>query len=196
MSSCKQNILLNDAITVGIQVTLIFTFLTTFFFLYVIKIEKEEFGKQMDIIVDSVMDDLQGNIKDMINSHSTLSKDDMALIISGLIDVEKEKIAMDTKKSVKNVVEKNKEIEKKAYSILVTALLAMIIVSTGFIVLGFCIPLANNVKMSAIAVFFVALTELTFLKLISAQYISVDPYSVKRHLGEAVINWINKNKKD
>lgn len=193
---CKPNVWVNDGLSIGIQVTLIFVFLTVFFFSYVSKVEEEEFGKQMDIIADSIMDDVDDHLSDLVTKSSTIGKDNANIMINGILDLAQEKVVISTKKSVQDVLDKNNAVRFSAFSYLVIACLVIVVISAVLIMVGFCIPMYNNVRTAVIAVFFVAITELVFLKVIAARFISADPNKVKRDFGSVIVKWVDQNKKE
>ena len=195
MISCKiNNHWVNDGIAIAIQVSLVFSFLTIFFFVYVTKIEKEEFKKQMNLVVDNIMDDVVNGMPNLLNSNSPLSKENTNILVNGIIDVMEEKITIEAKDSIQDIAKINSDVKSKAFSSLTTVLLGVVIIAVIFLILGFCIPIKQNIKEALIAVIFVGLTEFSFLTFIASKYISASPNKVKRNLGEAIQNWIAINK--
>lgn len=195
MIQCKvNNHWVNDGIAIAIQVSLVFSFLTIFFFVYVTKIEKEEFQKQMNLIVDNIMDDVVNDLLNLVNSNSPLSKEDTNILVNGIIDVMEEKITFEAKDSIQDITKINSNVKSKAFSSLATVLLGVVIITVIFLILGFCLPIKQNIKEALIAVIFVGLTEFSFLTFIASKYISASPNKVKRNLGEAIQNWIAINK--
>lgn len=195
MISCKiNNHWVNDGIAIAIQVSLVFSFLTIFFFVYVTKIEKEEFKKQMNLVVDNIMDDVVNGMQNLLNSNSPLSKENTNILVNGIIDVMEEKITIEAKDSIQDIAKINSDVKSKAFSSLTTVLLGVVIIAVIFLILGFCIPIKQNIKEALIAVVFVGLTEFSFLTFIASKYISASPNKVKRNLGEAIQNWIAINK--
>lgn len=195
MNTCKRNIFITDGIAIIIQVTFIFAFLTIFFFLYVSKVEKEEFEKQMNFIVDEIMVDIEDDLSSLINNQDYINNDQLTIVLNGIIDLVEQKIESSSDSSVKKVIEQNKEVKNKAYTMLYRVILFVTVISAFFYLLRFCIPILDDIKESIIAVFFVALTELVFLTFVTARYISADPNKVRKTLGESVKTWIKRNKK-
>jgi hypothetical protein len=181
-------------IAIAMQVSFIFAFLTVFFFLYVQKVEKEEFKKQIDIIVDNLSNDISAQIPNLIkNKGVDIDSNDSAIIINGIIDVIQEKMSKTPTKS--SVVEQNHHVKLTALRSLSAVFALVIGVSLLIILLGFCIPVSDQVKESMLIVIFVGITELTFLQLIAKNYISASPNRIKRELASAIQNWIKNNKK-
>lgn len=194
MAVCKiKNKLASKGITIAMQVSLIFAFLTIFFFTYVSSVEKEEFGKQMDLIVDNIMEDVNDDIHNLIFNQTILSKDDIFIVVNGIIDVSEEKVNMSSKQAVEDIISQNNEVKKNAIKSLSTVMGIVVLVSIILLILGFCLPILKNLREALISVFFVALTELTFLTFITKRFISADPNRVKRNLGDAIQKWITKN---
>lgn len=196
MKSCRiNNAWVNDGMAMATQIVLIFAFLTVFFFIYVIKVEKDEFKKQLDLIVDNMAED---TIKDLPNliKQSKFSKEDANIIINGILAVVEEKIAIDSKESVQEVLTKNNAVKSKAFKSLSTLASILIIASLILLVVGFCVSIKQNIKEAIIVVFFIGLTEFTFLTVIASKYISADPNAVRRELGKAIQQWIEKNHPD
>ena len=71
----------------------------------------------------------------------------------------------------------------------------LIILILTLLIIGFCIPVYKDIKEALIVVFFVALTELIFLRLIASRYISVNPQEIQKELGIAIKKWIKLNNK-
>lgn len=194
MSICKlKNKWVNNGIAIAIQVSLIFAFLTIFFFTYVSRVEKEEFGKQMNIIVDNIMKDVNDDIHNILFNQTVLSNDDIFILINGIIDVSEKKVNISSKQAIEDVIKQNNEVKKNSIKSLGNVMGVVMLVSLILLILGFCLPILQNFKEALIAVFFVALTELTFLTFITKRFISADPNRVKRNLGDAIQKWIAKN---
>ena len=112
MILCNNNLIYNG-LTVFIQVIFVFSFLVLFYFLYVIDVEKKDFQEQIDLLVDSLMSDLKAQANNIITVNSKeIGKDDLQLLIYGIIDTLEEKITMNTKDIIKGVNSKNSSIKK------------------------------------------------------------------------------------
>ena len=189
VSECKINDWLKDVIGMSIQIAFVFAFLTIFFFLYVQQVEKMEFISQMNLIVDTLMKDVEDNITPIKNN------DDFLVVLNGVIDVLEKNIIKDSKSSVKNVEELNIGVKTTAYKSLISFILVIVVIATCVLLLGFCIPLQYQLKKAIIIVIAVGITELVFLQIIAKNYISADPNKVKRELSDAIRKWIKTNKK-
>lgn len=191
--SCKESKLKN-IISVVIQVTFIFTFLTVFFFLYVQGVEKSEFQDQLYIIVDDLMKDDKEELEKIL-SNSKLNNDQKYVLIAGAIDMMEEKISQDAKNNVKSVNEQNYKTKLKALQYMIITILGVILLVNIFILFNICIPLEYQIKEAMIVIIFVGLTEFSFLQLIASKYISANPNDIKRTIGVAVEKWIQDNNK-
>ncbi len=191
---CKNNVLVRKGGAIAIQVTMIFTFLTFFFFSYVVEVENDEFKTQMNVVVDELMKDVDDNLSTLINKEGTLTSDEKIMLISGMINVLQRKIELGSEESVQNILEMNSTTKKKAFTYLSVTIVVIVVIAFTLISLGYCIPISSQVIEAAYVVAFVGITELVFLKVIASRYISADPYEVKRTFGKAVQEWISVNR--
>ena len=72
--TCIKNVWPKDIISLAIQITFVYSFLTIFFFVYVQKVEEEEFVSQMNLIMDTVINDVKNDIPNIINSSSPINE--------------------------------------------------------------------------------------------------------------------------
>jgi hypothetical protein len=161
-----------------------------FFFLYVINVESEDFNKQLDYIVDSIMKNF--DIKKY--GPSTVSPQDLNDIVSSVIELVKVKLRNSTKQSTDNVKSNNITVKTKAYKTLVIVLSIVMLISVSLIIAGFCLEIPARLKEALIVTFFIALTEFTFLNIIASRYIAADPNGIKKSIGDSIVNWIKVNK--
>jgi hypothetical protein len=192
--TCRiNNIWVSGFIAMITQIILIFSFLTVFFFVYVVNVEKQEFRKQLNLIVDNLLEDIMKDLPQMVDK-SDMNKDMVNFMVNGIIDVAQEKIIMETKDSSNDVRDNNLQVRNKAYKTLVILIGCIVIVSITLLVLGFCLSLKNSIKESLLGVLYIGLTELIFLTIITRKYVSVDPNSIRRELGHSVMKWVEKHK--
>ena len=191
MLLCNNHLIYNG-LTVVIQVIFVFSFLVLFYFLYVIDVEKKDFQEQIDLLVDSLMLDIQGELTNIISINSDkITKDDFKLLSYGIIDTLEEKITMNTKDMIQDVNNKNTAIKNNMFKILIGIIIGCIILLIFFQ----CYPIYTILKESIITVLFIGLVELVFLTFISGKYISADPNKIKNLLGISIQKWIKENKK-
>ena len=194
MSECKVNNWVTDGVTISIQVVFVFAFLTMFFFVYVQELEKMEFVSQTNLIIDDIMKDFEEKIPILINKQSLIGKENVLIIINGLIDVLQEKMSNDSVSTVKDILEKNHAVKLKALKSLMSVIIILVVASTVPLLIGFCLPIQYQIKEAMLIIIFVGLTEFIFLQVIAKQFISADPNKIRREIGKEVHNWIKRNK--
>lgn len=187
MTICKNDEIINHGFLIIIQVMLTFIFLTIFFFNYVVKIEKEEFEKQIDFMVTTIIHDIK--IPDDIKTHTEKYKEKILPVINNLIDINKNEEGVDI-----NVKNTNDAIKKKANNVLFLSIGIIGFSTLVFFIIGFCINIPHHIFKSLIVVVFIALVEFLFLTFFTSNYISSDPNKVRKHVGEAINNYIKNNK--
>lgn len=180
-----------DIIYIVVQIALVVSFLVLFYFLYVTKVEQDEFRKQINLLATSFTKDF--NASDFVNvvTDSEVTKEDLTVILYGIIDAAQEKVRMDSKSSIDSINASNSKLRKMSYWIV--GILAGLILILGLS--AFCVPIYKIYKEAAIIVLFVGLTEFLFLTVISKNYISADPKNINKAVGQAVLDWLDKNKK-
>lgn len=194
-NTCKTNKWITEGISIAIQVTFIFAFLTVFFFAYVQEIERKEFQTQLNIVVDSIIDEIEDDLPNIITKDSTITPENAVVLISGIIDLINEKIALESKDSVNSIAKQNYEVKQKAFNSLLNVIITVVTASFLVLLAGFCVQLTDQIKEAMLIVIFVGLTEFTFLQVVAKNYISADPNKIKRILTGAIQDWIKKNKK-
>jgi len=193
MNKCKTNNLIKKGISIIIQITFVFAFLTIFFFVYVQNVERNDFQEQLDLIVDNIMKDIDQDIVNIIEKNN-INSNDIAIILDGIIDIIQEKISMRNKKSLNNILNQNQKIKKTALNSLMTFIAIIIIICLFILLLGFCMPIVYQIKEAMLVIIFIVITEFIILKLIARNYISADPNKIKRTLGKSIQSWIKNNK--
>ena len=188
--SCNNKIE-NNILIIFIQVIFMICFLVFFYFSYVVNIEKENFKKQIELTINSLLN--ESIIKNTITEYknSKISKNDMyPIIFYGLIDTIEEKNNKQLQDSIKTINDNNNKIKNNCY-ILIGILLSIVFVIS---ILLSCFPINVIIKESVIIILFIGLTELLFIKYISSRYIIADPNKIKKELGIAIKEWLKKNK--
>ena len=129
VSECKINDWLKDVIGMSIQIAFVFAFLTIFFFLYVQKVEKMEFVSQLNVIVDTLLNDIEYIIIPIKNDDDFLVLlNSIINILNGVIDVLEKNIIEDSKSSVKNIERLNIGVKTTAYKSLISFILIIVII--------------------------------------------------------------------
>ena len=73
-----------NGISIFVQTMFVFGFLVIFYFLYVINIEQEDFGKQMDLIIDDLTKTIKDDLPNLIDTDK-INTNDYDVIVSGII---------------------------------------------------------------------------------------------------------------
>lgn len=191
--SCQYNPWLINGFTFAYQIVFNFAFLTIFFFVYVVKVEKQEFEDQMNYIVDSILtDEVKSNFFAL---YPNTNKENLVSIIGGTIDQLKFDSERKEQSSISKVNKENSKIQRKSFMILLISVIVLIISTVILLLIGYCLPVYKQSVEALWVVLFVGITELTFLQLITKKYKSADPNKVKRSLALAISNWIKNNQK-
>ena len=192
---CKhENFFVTHGVAIAVQVTMIFTFLTIFFFAYVVKTEKDEFESQISFIVDRLV--TEKAIQPYIEKLETkISKKDLETMILGVLETTKRNSVSSASGADKDIADQNKKVYEKAFRFLQYAWGCLILGIIVLLIFGVCTPLWQTFKESLLIVLFVGLTEFVFLKYIASKYISSSPNAVKKDIAVAVQQWIADNKK-
>jgi hypothetical protein len=184
--------LFNTIIYILIQVIFIFGFLCIFYFLYVIKFENIEFKKQLNLIVDDIVDIIKDNVKNIHidkKQEVNIDPDKLKIIINGLIDTTEEKITSENQDNIKIINTKNNNLKHNVFlliGIIFVSLLVLLIIYR-------CKNFLDSTKEGILVVFFVGITELIFLLFISGKYIAASPQKVKDQMCQAIIDYIKEN---
>lgn len=189
MMRCKpDNPIVNKIFYVLLQVLFIFVFLTIFFFTYVHSTEKASFKTQMNIVVDDLSLDM--NVKPLVPK----GQEDIAtILISGALDLAKKNAMKSTAEDDKRIKEQNNKIMKKAFLWAGISIGVLLVIALSLYLSGHCLQFHIHIKDALIVVFFVAMTELTFLLVVTREYWSVDPSAVRQTLGDAIQDYIKKH---
>ena len=189
MMRCKpDNPIVNKIFYVLLQVLFIFVFLTIFFFTYVHSTEKASFKTQMNIVVDDLSLDM--NVKPLVPK----GQEDIAtILISGAFDLAKKNAMKSTAEDDKRIKEQNNKIMKKAFLWAGISIGVLLVIALSLYLSGHCLQFHIHIKDALIVVFFVAMTELTFLLVVTREYWSVDPSAVRQTLGDAIQDYIKKH---
>ena len=190
---CNSNTWIIDGFDLVFQVVFVFAFLTIFFFAYVVKVEEGEFEDQMNFVVDEVLtEDIE---KKLLAPTSKIPQAQVVATLSGIIDGVEYQAGQSTKSAVKSVIQSNNQVRANAFKTLGIVAGTLVLVSIVMLAIGYCLPVRHQTTEALWVVFWVAVTELTFLMVVAKNYKSADPNKVKRTLGAAIIKWIKNNKK-
>jgi len=183
---CKpDNPTVNKIFHVLLQILFIFIFLTIFSFTFVYSTEKAASKTQMNIVVDDLSLDM--NVRPLVPK----GREDIAtILISGALDLAKKNAIKSTDEIIK---EQNNKIIKKAFLWVGISSGVLLVIGLSLYLSGHCLPFHMHMKEALIVVFFVALTELAFLLIITREYWLVDPSEIRQTLGDAMQDYIKKH---
>ena len=160
--------------TVLIQVTLIFIFITIFFFTYAKNKEKDVVINNIDLLLDSIIP------SDLV----------------GILPTNYKKIIIDNLNEIQNdhqqdnvIKENNKKVFRDTIRIL---LIVLFLISILLFLYAKKIRLSSIFIQSFIIVFFVGLTEYIFLTFFASKFISVDPQLIKYTFIKEIQKFINE----
>lgn len=188
LNKCENNNFSNifHIFAILMQVLIAFIFLTLFFFNYVVVVEKHEFKKQVEFIVDNVYQDVNKIYNDITKDIPNLPVDILP-IINTLIDSNKTEEVIN-----EDILNSNNKIKNKSYNIIFISIIVMLSLYIIFVLTKKCIPpVVKHFSNGVIIVIFIGIVELCFLTFFSANYISADPNKVRKHIGEALHEYIN-----
>lgn len=185
------NVFISRSSSIILQVSVVFIFLTSFYFVYVINVEKRAFAAQLNFIVDDLFKDI--DINKVIPSEVDSKYSD--ILINGILDYQSKKVQNSLISANKEAEIHNKAIIKLALQSLILVVGLIIIITLGIITLGYCIPFQFHLKEAIYAVLIVALVELTFLITVTLRYISANPNDVKLKIAEVIHNYIKNREK-
>ena len=184
--------LFNKTISISIQVLIISVFLITFFFLYVVNIEEEEFKQQIELVMDSILKD--PNVSPYLKIHD--NDDNMLVAIYGALDAAEEKIKLANKSDIDNINNTNRIIKNNTF--IIVGLSGLVLLLIIFLLLSFDVKMTvmNYIKHSLIILIFIALTEYIFLTFIGKKYISVSPTQVRKQLAQSILDYIKNRQQN
>jgi hypothetical protein len=182
-----------------LQVSIIFSFLTIFFFSYVTNVEKNEFEDQINFIVDNIYKRYQDSINSTYNKTSEEQKKYIKMLIYGIIDIEQEQIKKESIIENNEIKIKNDKIYKDAiYCVIIFFIITIIILS--LLTYIYKLPIKNYIQEAFIVLLFIFVIEFLFLNLIVKKYITANPNIIKNKIADSIIKYIetkdNKDNKD
>ena len=186
--------------SVTIQVAIIFTFLTVFFFSYVSNVENNEFKEQLDFIVDNIYNRHKEDIKNSIDNYGIdeNKKELLKMQIYGIIGLEEDSLKKNSTTETDEIKSNNSNIINNAtFYVKVVAVICLLILAFLFILMYYkydCIlPIKTYAKEAFILLFFIFLVEILFLNIIVKKYITANPNYIKNKISQAIINYIDNN---
>jgi len=163
---------MKEATKIFMQIFFVVSFLCFFFFLYVVKVEKDQFVTQIDFVVDNIVDMVLKNVDQVVPNPEYRSE--LGEKLKDLVDnwqVESQ--------SFKSIQENNDALLDKTKFIVINYAVILLAVVVGLFLLHFCNNMTVHLMENLVVVFFIGLTEFLFLRIVASQYISADPNKVK-----------------
>ena len=169
---------IQEGVSIIMQVLMIFTFLTLFFFNYVVKVEKKQFLKQVDLVVDDIMHDWFQN-----NPILSYSKDYWIQKLKHIqTQIEKEKNDEQNYKRQDQIDQNNSHVKHLAEKFLLWFAVAFVVM-VGFLMLfQVCVHPVSYFLNNSVVLFFIAMVEFLFLENVAGNYISADPNKIKTYI--------------
>ena len=166
---------INFILTILIQVTCIFIFLTVFFFTYAAKEEEKVVTEQINFLVD-----------DAVGSNLNILPNKMKEQILSKVNSIQPGSSTDVNDNIKK---NNDSIKKKSTTILITiSSIVLLIVGVSVYLSKSKVPFFEDLKLGHILkevffiVLFVGLTEFVFLTYFASNWVSIDPNKLKAHI--------------
>jgi hypothetical protein len=151
--------------------------------LYVVKIEKEIFINQIDFVVDNIYDEFDEVGQSIIPPGTeTKFKQDLYDYFNTI------SFPDENEDSIRDQNNQVLDQTKNVVIVIGTILLSII---TSLIILRFCTNLSHQFGENIIVLLFMALTEFAFLNLVTKNYISGNPNSVKLYFLQGVAQYAN-----
>ena len=164
---------IDEAGKVLMQIFFVVTFLSIFFFLFVVKIEKQIFETQVDFVVDNIFDNVSHQIDHFIPIQlQPYFRQKLATYVSQVQPTSQRYESIDA--TNKNVIDKTETIVI-TFAVILGAMLIVLFL------LRFCTHIRFQAVENLIVLGFIALTEYTFLTTVTDQYIVANPNVVKEN---------------
>jgi hypothetical protein len=170
------------------QVFFVITFLSLFFFLYVVNVEKEIFQSEMNFIVD--------NIYNQISFASNVVmplklKDELNGVISSYLD--NVQLPTETYADIKAT---NQYVLNSTINIVVSFAVLVAACLLGLFVLHICVDMTHHTVQNLIVLGSIALTEFLFLNLVTRNYNAADPNRVKLHFAQQLKTYAQQKQQE
>lgn len=169
---------LDESLKVFMQVFFVVTFLSLFFFLYVVKVEKEIFDDQINLVVDSLFYELQSSAD---------------LIVPKLIQAEIKQEVLAYMQTVTIDSHNYDDIRIQNDDVINTTKNVVIVFATilgacvmSIYLLRFCVSMTHHILENILALGAIALTEYLFLNLVTRKYIAANPNHIKLYFAQRV----------
>jgi len=175
MTNCKfVSYWLDESLKIFMQIFFVVAFLSLFFFLYVVNIEKEIFDEQINIVVNSLYTDMIADIPAFVPSEGVHDiKDQMYKYIKGITF---------PPHNYSDIREQNAQVIDTTQSIVITLAVLVVAITVSLVMLKFCTAVFHQFVENMMVLVAIALTEFSFLNLVTRNYIAVNPNRVKLYI--------------
>jgi hypothetical protein len=163
---------LDEAVKIMMQVFFVVTFLSLFFFLYVVRVEKEIFISQINFVVDDVVDTFQRDLATAVPVKD--AREQIELAIGREIQT-----FQPEQGNYPNIMAANRDVMDQTKRIVFLLGVVLFSVMVAVVVYGFCTHFSYQVFENLLTLGFLGLTEFLFLNLVTRDYIAVNPNHVR-----------------
>lgn len=178
----------NELVKIIMQIFFVITFLSLFFFLYVVKVEKEIFISQMNYIVDNIYNQLSfaSNMVLPLEVKRDLDTEMMSYIAGVNIP----------STSYEDIHTTNQNVIQMTVNIVTNFAVLFAACLMGLFVLHVCIDMTHHTVQNLIVLGCIALTEFLFLNLVTRNYIAADPNHVKLYFARQVKSYAQQQQQN
>jgi hypothetical protein len=166
----------------------------------VVDVEKDEFQKQLNLVVDTIYDDNKEDISNLFPKDPV--KRELAKgVVYGIIDLNEGATDNSLKASPdpiceededdQSIADKNKSIIKTSVISVFLLIMAVIVVLFILTYYDYPIEIGDYIKEGILILIFIFVTEFIFLSVIPKNYISTNPNDIKNDIAKAVIDYVD-----
>lgn len=169
---------LDESVKIFMQLCFVVTFLSLFFFLYVVNVEKDIFVSQIDFIVDNLYDDFQTNLNKVVPPEANPW---IHALLLQFVDS-----YQPNNQNYQSIEQRNQQVLDKTKTIVITFCVIMVSIVAAIFLLRFCTNVKQHIIENLIVLCCMGLTEFLFLTLVTRQYLVVNPNRVKYYILDAI----------
>ena len=176
---------LNESLKVFMQVFFVVTFLSLFFFLYVVKVEKEIFDDQINVVVDSLFNELQLSANLIVPKlvQAELKQEALAYM---------QTVTLESSHSYDDIRQQNDDVINTTKNVIIVFATILGACVVAIYLLRFCVSMTHHLLENMLALGAIALTEYLFLNLVTRNYIAANPNHVKFYVAQRVQSYAQK----
>jgi len=163
---------------VFMQIFFVVTFLSLFFFLYVVKVEKTIFQEQINLVVDRLYDKLQADVNVILpaNMQTQLKQEVLAYLNTVTFPPH----------TYDSIQRQNDEVIERTQNVVIVFATLVGTCWLAVYLLRFCVDFRRHLGENAVVLGAVALTEYLFLNLVTRQYIAANPNHIQLYFAQRV----------